>query len=124
MRAGVGSAQPRNRSLFEQAQKRTLAGQRSGSVTASRYSVPRPASSKRPARAIAASVKAPRSWPKQFGLHQRSWKGGTVDGDEGFAPARTGGVEVAGEGVLADAGFAGDEHCGIDGGMRSAAEPA
>src|SRR5438552_7635632 len=33
------------------------------SVTASRYTVPDPANSKRPARAVTASVNAPRSWP-------------------------------------------------------------
>src|SRR3989442_7335395 len=36
---------------------------RGSSVTASRYTVPAAASSKRPARAVTASVNAPRSWP-------------------------------------------------------------
>ena len=52
---------------------------------------------------------------EQFRLDQRGWESGAIDGDEGLVAAGAGGVQVAGKGVLADAGFTGDQDRGADG---------
>jgi hypothetical protein len=63
---------------------------------------------------------------EQFGLYQRRWQGGAVDDDERLVTARPGGVNVACDRVLADAGLAGDQHCGVDAGIpaRQLEQPA
>src|SRR5687767_11562303 len=55
--------------------------------------------------------------PEQLTLDERTRERRAVDGDERFAPSRAVGVNVPGEGVLADAGLAGNQHGGIDGGI-------
>ena len=86
------------------------------SPISSRNSVPPSAVSMRPLRRAWAPVKAPRSKPNSSRLEQRGGQGGAVDGDEGPVEPRRGGVDGAGDQLLARAGLAAHQHRGVRGG--------
>ena len=58
-------------------------------------------------------MKAPRSWPNQFGIDQGRGEAGAVDRDERPARSWSACVQLARDRVLAGAGFAGDEDGGV-----------